>query len=652
MTFRLPLKQSRGFAVAIAVGICLIATQASGQTTAQSPAQSGQSIRTGDGMLAIEANLPEQVRIGEQFTYDVTVQNATDNVTLHDIELRHADQSSLTIESIAQQDQGDQKKLATDNQDAAAKSSQQNSDNKRPSDEPQSRFANPANQRQSADGFDGNSSSDQALTIQALQPGESQTFHVTASVDQEGPVKACLMITHYRPSICLQTTAIKPELKITKQSPQRNQLCEVIELVYTVTNDGTGAVGKFEIRDDLSDGLRTIDDQETLAFAVDQLKGGDTRKFVARVYATKTGEFRSRAYAKAVDSDLSARSENVGPEIVGAQLQVDVQGRNAVPSETPAVFTATVRNTGQAVAENIQVAVHIPENANLHRISDVQLRQRDPSQLATDRQSGQTRRSQYRGQVQESSDQPASQPNAEQSAVERLTRGRRSAQQSQAQPKQTAGNASTKSGNAADQKTETQAAMRAEEFSIESLEPGQSAQFDYVLTARNQDRIETMVIARSICNFDGNQDVAYDATSEDTATASTRIIRLPGLQVYTLDDADPAKVGSPITYTIRVKNEGEAPDQNIQITATLPEQLKLDNADGPTESQHEGSTITFQPIDQLNPGEEAEYTLTATVQSAGAAQLKVELVSQSFTSPVETSEPTQLFDPKGAATGQ
>ena len=602
-------------------------------------------------MLAIEANLPQQVRIGEQFTYNVTVQNATDNVTLHDIELRHADQGSLTIESIDKQGDDKQQDQATNDQDATNQSDQPQNDNQRRSAEPQSRFAQPEDQRDQAAGFFGNESSAQSLKIDSLQPGQSQAFQITASVDQEGPIEACLMITNYRPSICLQTTAIKPELKITKQSPERNQLCDVIELVYTVTNDGTGAVGKFEIRDDLSDGLRTIDDKETLAFTVDQLKGGDTRKFVARVYATKTGDFRSRAYAEAVDSDLSARSENVGPEIVGAELQVDVQGRNAVPSDTPAVFTATVTNTGLAPAENVQVAVHIPEHANLRRMSEVQLRQRDPSQLATDRRSSQANpsqdRSQSRGQVQEATNESVNQPNAEQTAAERLTQGRRTAQQNQ-----TAGAATAESGSAADQQAEMQAGMRAEEFSIERLEPGQSAQFDYVLTARNQDKIDTRVIARSVCNFDSDQGVSYDAASEDTAIASTRIVRLPGLQVYTLDDADPVEVGSPITYTIRVKNEGDAPDQDIQITATLPEQMKLDNADGPTESQQEGKTITFQPIDQLNPGEEAEYTLTATVQSAGAVQLKVELVSQSFTSPVETAEPTRLYNSKAATAGQ
>lgn len=92
MTLTFLSRRCRRAAVAIAVGTCMITTQASGQ----SPTPASQSIRTGDGMLSLQAKLPDQVRIGERFTYDVIVQNATDNVTLHEIELRHADHSSLS----------------------------------------------------------------------------------------------------------------------------------------------------------------------------------------------------------------------------------------------------------------------------------------------------------------------------------------------------------------------------------------------------------------------------------------------------------------------------------------------------------------------------------------------------------------------------
>lgn len=462
------------------------------------------------------------------------------------------------------------------------------------------------------------------------------------------------MITNYRPAICLQTTAIKPELKISKKVPEQSQLCDVIEPVYTVITDGTGAVGKFEIVNDLTDGLRTIDDKETLAFTVDGLKGGDTRKFVARVYATKPGNFRSRAHAKAVD--FTARSENVGPEVVGAQLQVDVQGPGAVPSNTPAVFSATVTNTGHAPAENVQVAVHVPQDAGLRRMSDFQIETGD----FVHNGNNQAREQRPENDAQESAPASANQSERKPSAFERLTQRNAKSQTTRPdQPDQSANAQGNETDNlaansVANPEANNRSGMRAETFTIERLEPGQSAQFDYALSARNLDKFDTIVEAHAICGLNNDQGIAFDATSEDSATASTRIIRLPGLQLYTLDSADPVQVGKQVTYTIRVKNEGDAPDKNVQITATLPEKLQIEKADGPTESTQEGSKIIFQPIDQLNPDEEVEYTVTTTAQSPGQAQLKVELVSQAFSTPVVSSEPTKLYSAEGktAAPGE
>src|SRR5690606_36678163 len=119
---------------------------------------------------------------------------------------------------------------------------------------------------------------------------------------------------------CRQATAVKPQLNIVKTAREQSQLGDVIELVYTVHNDGTGAVGRFEIIDELAEGLQTIEGEDRLAFAVDELAAGDTRRFVARVYATRTGQFTIHAEASATELDLHSRSENVGQNVVGADL--------------------------------------------------------------------------------------------------------------------------------------------------------------------------------------------------------------------------------------------------------------------------------------------------------------------------------------------
>jgi len=453
-------------------------------------------------------------------------------------------------------------------------------------------------------------------------------------------VQACLLVESYLPAICLQATAVKPELNIVKAAPEQSQLCDVIELVYTVQNDGTGAVGRFEIIDELADGLRTIEGDERLAFAVDELAAGDTRRFVARVYATRTGQFNSRAEARATESDLQSRSENVGPNVVGADLDVTLEGRGAVPSNTPAVFTASVTNTGNAVAENVQVVIRYPEAARLRQLSEPQMTQGNEPQAAQPDQQAAAQQQAQPAAAQQTSPDPAA---VEQASAQRSTESPdQLVQQAAGQPEQPAADPAQQ--QTASARSPGSGAAGEQSFTIARLEPGQSAQFDYVLVGRNMDRIETQVEAQSVCELEGAVDLAEsEARKTAQATAATRILRLPALQVYVVDEADPVATDQQVVYVIRVLNEGDAPDQNVAVTATLPEQLQFASAEGASEFQQQEQQVTFEPVAELAPGDELEFRVTATAAGQGNVQIQVEVNSQNLDSAVRVAEPTQLY---------
>jgi uncharacterized repeat protein (TIGR01451 family) len=727
----------------------------------QTQQRSEQSIRTGDGMLAVSASLPAEIRTGEQFTYNVTVQNTTDDVTLHDIQLRHTQPTGLTIDSInqegeaGQQQQGQQQQRRQQQQGQQQQGQQQQGQQQRgqqQDQEPQPQQPRPVQERQDEQGRQQQQQQGQQqqggqdgqmLSIEQLGPGESRTFLVTVTADQEGPVDACLIVDSYKPAICLQTRAVRPELNLVKTAPDRNRLCDIIELTYTVTNDGTGSLGQFEIIDELAEGLRTIDGQDRLAFTVDQLEAGETRQFVASVYATRTGQFSSRAEARATQADLTSRSDSVGPEVVGADLQVTLDGRDAVASNTPVVFTATVTNTGNAPADDVQVFVRIPETASLRRVSDVRLtrdgqqqrnQQQMPPQAAlqidnrepavdqyyltaqqqtaqqdtapeagdeqqltaqqeaeqqqgNQQQTGQQQRDQQTRQQRRNQQQQIEQQQQDDdlSGVAEATlqagvafpaddSGQQSGQQQAGQQQagqQQAGQQQHNQQQQADQQRgqqqqagrqqqqtdqqwqreqqqqqEFQTPMREAQMSIGRLEPGQSARFDYVVATRGMDEIDSQVEALYVCAIDVVDDAAQ-ASASAQAMATTRIIRLPGLQVYVLDDVDPVATDQQVTYTIRVKNEGDAPDQDVRVTAMMPEQLEFVSAEGPTEHQQQDGQITFEPIQELAPGEELEFLVTATAVQEGSVRMQVDVDSQALGSTVRTEEPTQLFEGQG-----
>lgn len=127
------------------------------------------------------------------------------------------------------------------------------------------------------------------------------------------------------------------------------------------------------------------------------------------------------------------------------------------------------------------------------------------------------------------------------------------------------------------------------------------------------------------------------------AMADVKVLRLPALQLQVVDDEDPVQDGTSVTYTIEVWNEGDAPDSNVEIVATLPDALEFKDADGPTEASSDGKRIKFAPIETMEAGDRAQYTVTATPTGSGAVRFEASLKSKMLQQEVLGEEPTQLF---------
>jgi uncharacterized repeat protein (TIGR01451 family) len=128
-----------------------------------------------------------------------------------------------------------------------------------------------------------------------------------------------------------------------------------------------------------------------------------------------------------------------------------------------------------------------------------------------------------------------------------------------------------------------------------------------------------------------------------TVKTSTDILTLPALRLELVDLDDPIRVGDNVTYQVTVKNQGTGGDNNIAITATLPDELEFISASGPTEGRADGHTVTFTPLQALGAGKQAVWQIQAKAKSAGDVRVQVQLKSDSLTKPATESEPTRLY---------
>ncbi|EMI19756.1 60 kDa outer membrane protein [Rhodopirellula maiorica SM1] len=555
-------------------------------------AQADETITTGDGLLTLRASMPEETRVGESFTYTVEVTNASDNIVLHDIELKQRKAKGLSIESVSVKG-ADAK---NQNKDKAKKTTSEKT-----------------------------SKSSDSMNIAMLNPGQSKTLEVTASADEEGELRSCLEISSYTPALCLSSKVVKPQLELTKNAPEKVNRCDVIELEYAVKNGGTGDVGPFVVSDSLGDGLATIEGNSELEFQVDGLKAGDTRKFVARVYAQKSGTFSSRAEAKAENSDLSSRSKETSTEVITADLAVNLDGPNRLYGDQMAEFTASITNTGNAVAEDVQVRVLWPNKSRLLDMSDTSIAKQDKQSKNNQANKGEPTPAKNKADKNKSDKK-----NKDKSANNDKAKNQKSGNQQ-----------SDKNGK--DQKIAME--MNEDTITIDRLEAGQTATFDYAVRAGDDvDKLPTKVVATYVCAVDAAEDQAKaEARATSMAMVEAKIVRLPAMQMLVIDDEDPVSNGGEVAYMIRVWNEGDAADNKVKVVAELPEGLTFQSAEGPTKHSQDGSSITFEPIKTMKPGERMDYKVIAKADGNENVLFKATLTSEKLSQEVTTEEPTRLF---------
>ncbi|MDB5297005.1 MAG: hypothetical protein JWO31_2988 [Phycisphaerales bacterium] len=280
---------------------------------------------TGDratSVVQLDATGPEQVRLGQPYNYNLRVTNLTDT-PLHDVRVERA---ALLANAGTPATKPTNSGLAANPGEART-----------------------AGARISASGTE---PSKDVWTVGTLGPKESKTYQLAGTADEVGSASNCLSVA-YRPSLCVVTRVVKPELQVTKEGPSQVLICQPITYTYRVTNTGTGALSAVRVDDALPDGLTGDAGQRALALNVGDLKEGETKTVTAAVKPQRTGQFSSRAVA--ASGDIRAQSREVSTAVSEPALAVNVEGPEAHYVGQAINYRVTVKNTGNTPAENTVV---------------------------------------------------------------------------------------------------------------------------------------------------------------------------------------------------------------------------------------------------------------------------------------------------------
>jgi uncharacterized repeat protein (TIGR01451 family) len=133
-----------------------------------------------------------------------------------------------------------------------------------------------------------------------------------------------------------------------------------------------------------------------------------------------------------------------------------------------------------------------------------------------------------------------------------------------------------------------------------------------------------------------------------SASTETEILGIPGTLLEVVDIEDPIQLGNTATYDITVTNQGTDPNTGIKIVVEFESALEYVSSSGlagpATTGTLVGSTLTFAPVEKLNPKEKVAWRIIAKAVEVADTRFKVTLTSNELEREVGETESTHLYE--------
>lgn len=128
-----------------------------------------------------------------------------------------------------------------------------------------------------------------------------------------------------------------------------------------------------------------------------------------------------------------------------------------------------------------------------------------------------------------------------------------------------------------------------------------------------------------------------------TDSAKTTITGIAAARLDVIDLDDPVEVGGTTTYLITVSNEGSAADGNVRIVCMLDDKLQYVSSAGATAGSLMGKTVSFAPLQTLEPKTKATWRVVVKGVQAGDVRFRVTMHTDQLALPIEEMEATHIY---------
>lgn len=281
----------------------------------------------GEGTVALERRVPDEVRVGEAFQYTLVVTNKS-SYPVEDVVVRETVPKGMELDQ---------------------------------------------------DGFEAVAGRGVQWRIGTLAPDETREIEVTAMAGTEGEAQSCASVS-FEPTLCSRVQVVKPELALTREIVDAKgrpvdtaYVCDDLFAVYTVTNNGSGATEPVMVREGLPEGVTTADGKRGVELQVGAVPPGESRTEKVQLRATRPAAWRSRAEAATEKLKVGspvAEVRLVRPDVL---LELDAPAQEYLGRAVS--YTVRLHNDGEVPAEDVEVELPVPEGVERVSVSSQQIRQ-------------------------------------------------------------------------------------------------------------------------------------------------------------------------------------------------------------------------------------------------------------------------------------
>lgn len=210
--------------------------------------------------------------------------------------------------------------------------------------------------------------SGQALWVLGDMPaGKTEVIKVTGTAGAEGTITSCGWAT-YTPVLCEPIKVTRASLQLVKTAPAEISICDPIEMVVTVRNNGSTVLNQVRITDALPPNMKTSDNQTAHTFDAGTLQPAQSKEFKFSVVAAKTGKYENKAKvttAQGIEAEASATTTVRSPE-----LALECAAPGEVFAGRPARVNLKVTNKGDAPETLVTVELPIPAGATVQSATE------------------------------------------------------------------------------------------------------------------------------------------------------------------------------------------------------------------------------------------------------------------------------------------